>query len=121
MERINHSASLELLQRANACFTDFFERFSGAPSAAPDEELRALLQLHEALESVGALLDGTLQRAISREIQAALDCYRRNLVHLHSQLADMQQSGMARRQRLDLRQEHLRGARAWCVASRAIT
>jgi hypothetical protein len=121
MERIDDSANLELLQRANVCFAAFFERFSGAPSAAPDEELRALLQLHQALESVGALLDGPLQSAISREVHAALDCYRQNLIRLRSQLAIMQQSAMARRQRLDCRQEHLSGAKAWCIASRAIT
>jgi hypothetical protein len=121
MERIDDSASLELLQRANACFAAFFERFSGAPSAPPDEELRALLQLHEVLESVGALLDGRLQGATSLEVYEGLDCYRQNLVRLHGQLAMMQQSAIAHRQRLYLRQEHLRGARAWCSASRAIT
>jgi hypothetical protein len=120
MERMNDSANLELLERANACFTCFFARFSGAPAAGPDEELRALLQLHEALQSVGALLDGRLQSAISHEVCPALDCYRQNLVRLRSQLAIMQQNAIARRERLDCRQEHLRGAKAWCVASRAI-
>jgi hypothetical protein len=120
MECIDDSLNLKLLQRANVCFAAFFERFSGAPSAAPDDELRALLQLHEALESVGALLDGRLQSAISHEVCPALDCYRQNLVRLRSQLAIMQQNAIARRERLDCRQEHLRGAKAWCVASRAI-
>jgi hypothetical protein len=121
MERIEDGANLELLQRANVCFAGFFERFSGAPAAGPDEELRALLQLHEVLESVGALLDGRLPSAIGREIHAALDCYRQNLIRLRSQLNVMQQTAMARRQRLNLRQEHLRGASAWCIASSAIT
>ena len=121
MERMNDSASLELLQRANVCFAGFFQRFAGASAAGPDEELRALLRLHEALESVDALLDGRLQSAVSHEVCEALDCYRGNLVRLRSQLAIMQQSAMARRERLDCRQEHLSGAKAWCVASRAVT
>ena len=121
MERMNDSASLELLQRANACFTGFFERFSGVSAAGPDEELRALLQLHEALESVGALLDGPLQKSSSQEVCQALYCYRQNLLRLRGQLAIMQQSAIACRQRLDCRQQHLRGAKAWCVASRAVT
>jgi hypothetical protein len=121
MERIDDTAGLELLQRANACFTDFFAHFSSAPSAAPDEELRALLQLHEALQSVGALLDGRLQRSLNRETSVALDGYRRNLIRLRRQLTLMEQSATSRRGRLDIRQQHLTGARAWCAASRAIS
>jgi hypothetical protein len=120
MERIDNSVSLELLQRANVCFTAFFERFSGAMAAGPDEELRALLKLHEVLESVGGLLDGRLQGAASNEVYEALDRYRRNLVRLHSQLAIMQGSAIAHREHLDCRQGHLSGARAWCTVSRAI-
>ena len=121
MERVNDSTRLELLQRANACFSAFFENFCGASAAGPEEELRALLQLHEAMESVGSLLDGGLQAATARQIREALDCYRQNLIRLRSQLSLMEQSTMASRERLNLRREHLSGARAWCVASRAIS
>ena len=120
MERIDDSVNLELLQRANASLAVFFERFSGATAASPDEELPALLGLHEVLESVGALLDGRLQDATSLEVCEALDCYRRNLVRLHSQLAAMEQSASRHRGLLDRRQSHLSGAKAWCTASRVI-
>ena len=121
MERIDDSASLKVLHRANTCFAGFFAHFSATSTAGPDVELRALLQLHEALQSVGTLLDGRLQRSLNREISVALDCYCQNLIRLRSQLVLMEQSAMNRRERLDLRQQHLSGARAWCVASRAIT
>jgi hypothetical protein len=120
MERINDVTGLELLLRANACFSRFFERFSGVSTAGSSEELRALLHLHEALQSVGALLDGRLQSTIDPDVREALGRYRENLVRLRSQLAIMQQSAVASRERLYCRQEHLRGAKAWCAVSRAI-
>jgi hypothetical protein len=120
MERVTDSSRLELLRHANACFAGFFRRFSGAPARYPDEELRALLSLHETLESVGALLNGPLQTATCDELCQALACYRENLVRLRSQLAIMQQSATARRESLDHRQDHLKGAKAWCAVSRAI-
>jgi hypothetical protein len=121
MERIEDSGSLELLRRANTCFTQFFERSPGSPAPGPDEELGALLQLHEMLESVGALLDGRLQSAANQDVRQALGSYRENLVRLRSELAVMQESAVARRASLDMRREHLCSARAWCVASRAIS
>jgi len=120
MECINDSASLELLRRANTCFTGFFERFSGALAASPDEELRVLLRLHEMVESVGVLLDGRLQSTAHPDVREALGCYRDNLVRLRGKLAIMQQSAIARRASLDSRREHLYGAKAWCSVSRAI-
>jgi len=121
MERVNDSTCLQLLQRANACFSAFFENFCGTSAAGPAEELRALLQLHEALASVGSLLDGGLQAATGRQVREALDCYRQNLIRLRSQLSLMEQSAIVRREGLNWRREHLSGARAWCIASRAIS
>lgn len=120
MERIDDSIDLKLLQRANLRLADFFERFSDATATSPDEELPALLGLHDVLESVGVLLDARPHGATSLEVCAALDCYRRNLVRLHGQLAIMEQSAMAHRGLLDRRQRHLSGARAWATASRAL-
>jgi len=119
MECINDSASLELLRQANTCFSDFFSRFPGAPAAGPGEELHALLQLHEFLESVGALLDGRLQSSSNPDVREALGCYRENLLRLRSELARMQECAMVRRASLDSRREHLCGAKAWCSLSRA--
>ncbi len=120
MECISDGASLELLQRANSCFGRFFEQFAGVPVTGGDDELHALLQVQEMLESVGALLDGRLQSASKRDVREALGCYRENLVRLRRQLAIMQESAIARRARLDSRREHLDGAQAWCAVSRAI-
>jgi|SRR5271165_2967583 len=119
MECMNDSASLELLRHANACFRLFFDRFSGARISGSGEELRALLQLHAALESVGALLDSGLQSATNLDVRQALGCYRENLLRLRGELAYLQDSAMARRASLDFRREHLYGAKAWCAASRA--
>jgi hypothetical protein len=119
MECIDDNAILELLRRANTCFSDFFARFPGAPALGPDEELRALLQLHELLESVGALLDGRLQSISNRDVREALGCYRENLLRLRSQLAHMRECAIVRRASLDSRREHLCGAKAWCSVSRA--
>jgi len=121
MECVNDTASLELLRRANTCFAGFFERFSGELAAGPEEELPALLRLHETLESVGALLDGRLQSTANPDVREALGCYRENLIRLRSELAAMNKSATARRASLDSRREHLCGARAWCVVSRATT
>ncbi len=120
MECINDNASLDLLRRANTCLTGFFERSSGAPAAGTYEELRALLRLHEVVESVGVLLDGRLQSTINPDVRDALGYYRDNLVRLRSELAIMQGSAIARRASLDSRREHLYGAKAWCSVSRAI-
>jgi hypothetical protein len=121
MERINDSASLELLRRANGCLSRFFERFSNAPVLGSDEELRALQQVEEMLQSVGALLDGRLQGAADRDVLQALDRYRENLLHLRSELAMMEASAIVCRVRLDSRRRHLYAAKAWCAASRAIS
>jgi hypothetical protein len=117
---MNDSDSLELLRRANNCLADFFGRFSNAAAAGPDEELRALLRLHEMVESVGALLDGRLQSTTNPDVREALGCYRENLVRLRSELAIMQESAFAHRVSLDSRREHLYGAKAWCYVSRAV-
>lgn len=120
MECITDSASLELLRRANTCFTGFFEHFSGSRAVGSDEELCALLRLHEMVESVGALLDGRLQSLTNRDVREALGCYRENLIRLRSELALMQKSAIARRASLDSRREQLHGAKAWCAVSRTI-
>ncbi len=121
MERVKDGDSRELLHRANACLTGFFERFSGAPPAEPYEELRALLQLNATLESVGALLDGRVQRTADPGVREALGRYRENLIRLRRELSAMRESATARRASLDSRRAHLWGAKAWCVISRATT
>lgn len=121
MERMSDGASLELLWRANACFRRFFELLLLSPVTGSNEELGVLLQLHETVESVGALLDGRLQSAACRDVREALTCYRENLVRLRDELARMQESAMARRAGLDRQREHLSGAKAWCAAARTIS
>src|SRR5271165_4791001 len=120
MECMNDSATLDLLRRANSCFGRFFEQFSGAPVSGSDQELRGLLQLHDVLESVGALFDGRLQGAANREVREALGFYRENLLRLRRELAVMEGSAIASRVHLDSRRQHLYAAKAWCAASRAI-
>jgi hypothetical protein len=120
MECLTDSAPLELLWRANACFRLFFDQFSDPRQSGTDEELRALRQLHEVMESVRSLLDGRLQSSTDREVREALGCYRENLVRLRRELASRQEAAMARRASLDSRREHLHATRAWCAASRAI-
>ncbi len=121
MERIDDNASLELLRRANSCFGRFFAQFATAPALGSDKELHALLQMQEMLESVGALLDGRLQGASSRDVREALGCYRENLIHLRHELAIMQEAALTRRALLDSRRQHLNGTIAWCAVSRAIS
>ena len=121
MECVNDIADLELLRRANTCFRRFFERFSNAPVPGSDEELRALQQIEEMLQSVGARLDGRLQSATNRDVRQALGRYRENLVRLRGELAFMEASAIASRVRLDSRRAHLYSAKAWCAASRAIS
>lgn len=121
MECIADSANLELLRRANSCFGRFFEQSANATALGSDEELRALLQVKEMLESVGALLDGRLQSARNPDVREALGCYRQNLIHLRRELAILQQATIARRALLDSRRQHLYGAKAWCTVSRAIS
>ena len=121
MERVEDGASLELLRRANSCFGRFFDQFASAAALGSDEELRALLQVQEMLESVGALLDGRLQSASNLDVREALGSYRENLIRLRHELAIMQEATIARRALLDSRREHLYGTKAWCAASRAIS
>jgi hypothetical protein len=120
MECMNDRASLELLRHANASLRRFFQRFAGVAVSGGDEELRALLELHEVLESVGALLDGPLQATTNREVREALDCYHQNLVRLRNELTIMEGAAIACRVGLDSQRQHLYGARAWCAAARAI-
>jgi len=121
MERIDDGASLQLLRRANSCFGRFFDQFASAATLGSDEELLALLQIQEMLETVGALLDGRLQSASNRDVREALGCYRENLIHLRHELALMQEATIARRALLDSRRQHLYRTKAWCAVSRAIS
>ncbi len=121
MECVSDNAKLELLQQANACLEHFFGWFAGTRATAADQELRALLQVQETLESVGALLDGRLQSACRRDVGEALGRYRENLVRLRCQLAIMQSAALTRRAGFDSHREHLHAAMAWCSASRAIS
>ncbi len=119
MGRLNNNESLELLRRANAQFRQFFERFSGAPVMGTDEEVEALLHVERTLQSVGALLDGQLEKSEEPETREELSHYRANLIRLRNELATMQQSATSCRAHLDSRQKHLHAAQAWCAASRA--
>src|SRR5271169_2400606 len=103
MECVNDGPSLELLRRANSCFERFFERFAGATALGSDQELHALLQVQQMLESVGALLDGRLQSASNPDVRRALGCYRENLIRLRRELAILQQTTIAHRALLDSR------------------
>lgn len=121
MECIDDNAKLELLRRANARFGQFFQRFSGAPVLGTDEEVSALRQMEQTLKSVGALLDGRLQKSADGAVRHELTRYRENLIQLRAQLATMQQLAEGCRARLCSRQKHLQAAKAWCMASRATT
>jgi len=121
MERIDDQAALELLRRANDRFGRFFARFSGAPVLGTDEEVEALLQVERTLQSVGAFLDGRLQRSQAAEVRDELERYRQNLLRLRQELAVMQNAAMGSQARLLARQKHLHAAKAWCAASRATT
>ncbi len=121
MERIDDRANLELLRRSNERFDRFFARFSGAPVLGTDEEVAALLQVESMLKSVGALLDGHLQRSQAVPLRDELARYRANLVRLHHELDNMQNAAAGCRDRLLARQKHLHAAQAWCAASRATT
>jgi len=121
MARLNQDACLQLLRHANACLARFRARFSGAPILGSDEELEALLQIREALESVGALLDGRLQAVQDAQVRQELAWYRQNLVLLHGELAALQDLATSCRTRLASRQKHLHAAKAWCAASRAVS
>ncbi len=120
MGRIDNTAHVELLRRANAHFSQFFARFTGAPVLGTDEEVEALLQVERTLQSVRVLLDGRLQQSTDSEVRDQLTLYRINLLRLRGELASMQDSAAGCRARLDMRQKHLHAARAWCAASRAI-
>jgi hypothetical protein len=121
MERLDDNAALELLRRANARFGQFFRRFSGAPVLGSEEEVSALRQMEQTLQSVGALLDGRLQESSDSTLRQELARYRENLIQLRGELAAMQQSADGCRARLHSRQKHLHAAKAWCAASRATT
>ncbi len=111
MERIDEQASLVLLRRANERFRGFFARFSGAPVLGTDEEVEALLQVEQTLQSVGAFLDGRLQRSKTAQVCDELAHYRVNLVRLRHELATMQSAAIGCRARLASRQKHLQAAR----------
>jgi hypothetical protein len=121
MERIDDQANLQLLRRANDRFRRFFARFSCAPILGSEEEVEALLQVENALRSVGAFLDGRLQRSQAAQVRDELTRYRTNLVRLRQELANMRSAAIGCRTRLASRQKHLQAARAWCAASRAIS
>jgi hypothetical protein len=121
MECVTDGASLDLLRRANSCLGRFFQQFASATAVGSYEELRALLQMQEMLESVGVLLDGRLQSASNPDIREALRCYRQNLIRLRHELAILQEATIAHRALLDSRRDHVYGAKAWCAASRAIS
>jgi hypothetical protein len=121
MERVDEYDSLQLLRRANDRFGRFFARFSGAPVLGTDEEVEALLQVENTLQSVRAYLDGRLQCSQAAAIRDELARYRANLIRLRHELAVMQNAAMGCRARLSERNKHLQAAQAWCAASRATT
>jgi hypothetical protein len=121
MERIDDQATFDLLRRANERFGSFFTRFSGAPVEGSDEEVEALLQVEQAMRSVGLFLDGSLQKNEAPAVREELARYRANLVRLQQELAGMQESAFACRARVANQRNHLRAAKEWCEASRTTT
>ena len=121
MERIDQYDSLQLLRRANERFGRFFTRFSGAPVLGTDEEVEALLQVENTLQSIRGYLDGRLQGNQTVAVRDELARYRANLVRLRHELAVMQNAAMGCRARLSERNKHLHAAQAWCAASRSTT
>jgi hypothetical protein len=119
MERIDENDSLQLLRRANDRFGRFFARFSGAPVLGTNEEVEALLQVENTLQSVRAYLDGRLQSSQTAAVRDEIARYRANLIRLRHELAIMQNSALGCRARLAARNKHLHAAQAWCEASRA--
>ncbi len=120
MERLNEQDGVELLRQANQCFGRFFTRFSGAPVVGDDEEVKAMMQVEEALQAVGPYLDGRLQSNPSDEVREELARYRDNLLRLRLELTAMESSALDARARLSARQNHLEAAKEWCAASRTI-
>ena len=118
MERLNEQAGVELLRQANQCFGRFFTRFSGVPVVGAEEEIKAMLQVENALQAVGPYLDGRLQRNTSGEVRDELARYRDNLLRLRLELTAMESSARDARARLSVRQNHLEAAKEWCAASR---
>jgi hypothetical protein len=119
MERVNEQAGMELLRQANHCLSRFFARFSGVPVAGDDEEIKAMIQVENALQAVGPYLDGRLQRNTSDQVRDELARYRDNLLRLRLELTAMESSALDARARLSARQNHLEAAKEWCAASRA--
>jgi hypothetical protein len=121
MERMTNDeqAGVELLRQANQCFGLFFARFSGVPVVGADEEVKAMIQVENALRAVGPYLDGRLQGNPVDEVQQELTRYRENLLRLRLELAAMESSALDTRARLSARQNHLAAAKEWCAASRA--
>ena len=89
MERIDEYDSVQLLRRANERFSRFFARFSGAPVLGTVEEVEALLQIENTLQSVRPYLDGRLQNNQTAQVRDEIARYRANLVRLHNELRAM--------------------------------
>jgi hypothetical protein len=119
MERMNSENELELLRRANLQLDRFLVRFARAVVLGTDEEVEAILQVQRTLESVGGLLKQDIQRSKDEDVQSELAIYRANLIKLHRELAQLQDSAAGCQARLFARQKHLHAAQAWCTASRA--
>ncbi|MGB7555801.1 MAG: hypothetical protein WBM04_15620 [Candidatus Korobacteraceae bacterium] len=115
---MKQNSHIELLRQANASLLHFLGRSTGVSEVDRIEEVEALLQLEEALRSVGVLLDGGVQNSSDRDIREELARYRGNLVSLRRELSVMQDAATACRARLHLRQQHMQAAKAWCIASR---
>jgi hypothetical protein len=120
MECLDETANLQVLRRANACLDRFLERISSGPELSSNEELRALLQLHEVLESVGALLDGPLQSAIDSDVYEALGRYCQNLIQLRHDLSSLLGSARTSGPSTDLRRQRLYRAKAWYSTSHLV-
>jgi hypothetical protein len=118
MERVREEGGLGLLRAANQHFSEFFLQFAGTPVTGSDREVDALRRLERVLRSVGELLNRGLQKSCDSEVHDALLQYRENLLRLRRELGMMQDSAMACRGRLFVRQRHLDAAQAWCAAAR---
>jgi hypothetical protein len=118
MARLEEVSSFDLVRRANEAFYVFFERFAGMPVEGTEDELRAMLEIEQTLNSMGAALEGGM-RNTSNELHHELAEYRENLLRLRDELRRMENSATKTRGRLFTREQHLQATRAWCDAARS--
>jgi hypothetical protein len=112
------TAGVELLRSANESFQRFFEHFAGLPVQGTAEEVTAMRQVEQTLQSVGRLLNKDVQASPDPRLRSEILRYRDNLLRLRQELSAMESSAASCRSRLSNREQHLDAAKAWCAATR---